>query len=228
MIQQRKKKNSSKVNLIWSVIFHSILILVAFFLAAKGGLIPPRFLPITMLRPEEKKPEPAKEKAPEPKVEPAKAAEPVKTVSVPQPQTQTVAAPPAVDTAPAVAPAATALPAFDFNDGAKEVVTSADPKAIYKALVEHTLRSHWHRPENMADDNFVAEVQLSVDASGALSGYQWMSGSGDASWDATVKAALATTPSISRPPPKDFPAAFVVRFDVESIEGGEAIQLSQR
>ena len=58
------------------------------------------------------------------------------------------------------------LPAFDFSDGAKEVQTISDPNAIYKALVEHTLRSRWNRPEDIADDTYVAEVELSVDSKG--------------------------------------------------------------
>jgi TonB family protein len=141
---------------------------------------------------------------------------------------ESAAAPAAVDAAPSVAPAAVSLPSFEFSDGAKEVVTASDPNAIYKGLVEHTLRSHWNRPEDMADDSFVAEVRLTVDAGGGVTGYQWLNGSGDKRWDDSVKAALAATKAISRQPPKGFPDSFVVKFDVESIEGGEPLQLSLR
>ena len=225
MIQKRKKSGSSRANLVWSVVFHAVLIVAAFFLAAKGGLIPPKFLPITMLKPEEKKIEPAKPKAPEPKVETAKAPEPPKTASIPQPKVETAAPPPA-DAAPSVAPAAAVLPDLDFGDGAKEVVSASDPNTIYKSVVEQALRSHWHRPEDVADDSFTAQVQLSVDSSGALLGSTWLKGSGDPRWDASVKTALAQTRTISRPPPKGFPSTFVVKFDVERVESADTLQLS--
>ena len=39
MIQERKKTNSSKVNLTISFIFHGILIMVVFFFAAREGML---------------------------------------------------------------------------------------------------------------------------------------------------------------------------------------------
>ena len=39
MIQQRKKRNSSKLNLTISFIFHGILILVIFFFAARERIV---------------------------------------------------------------------------------------------------------------------------------------------------------------------------------------------
>jgi TonB family protein len=126
-----------------------------------------------------------------------------------------------------VAPAAVSLPAFEFNDGAKEVV-SGDASAIYKGLVEHALRSRWNRPDDMTDDKFVAEVELTIGPDGAVSSYRWIRGSGDKRWDDTVRAALAQTKAISRPPPKGFPPAFTVRFDVQSEEAADTLQLSSR
>ena len=120
-----------------------------------------------------------------------------------------------------------ALPSFQFSDGAHEVESISDPSDIYKALVEHTLRSRWNRPEDMADDNFVAEVEVTIDPSGRVRDYHWMTGSGDARWDNSVKAVLAQTKVISRAPPKGFPEKFTVRFDVESMRT-ETIQLSSR
>ena len=69
MIQQRKKRNSSKVNLTISFIFHGILIVIVFFFAAREGLVGKKLkqLAVTMV-PKEKKIEPPKEKPPEPKV----------------------------------------------------------------------------------------------------------------------------------------------------------------
>jgi TonB family protein len=230
MIQQRKKHNSSKINLTISFIFHGLLILVVFFFAAREGLVGKKLkqLAVTMV-PKEKKPEPAKEKPAEPKTETAKTDQAPK-MAVPQPKTETAAAPPppAGDTAPAVAPAATSLPAFEFSDGAKAVETISDPNGIYKALIEHTLRSRWNRPEDISDEAYVAEVELNVDAKGRVTDYHWLKGSGNKRWDESVKAVVAQTKTISRPPPKGFPQQFPVRFDVETSRTEPLIQLSSQ
>ena len=133
-----------------------------------------------------------------------------------------------MDTAPAVAPAAASLPAFEFSDGAKPVQSLSDPNGIYKALIEHSLRSRWDRPENIADDAYVAEVELSVDAKGRVTDYRWLSGSGDKRWDDSVRAVVAETRTISRPPPKGFPQKFPVRFDVETSRTEPVLQLSSQ
>ena len=230
MIQQRKKRNSSKINLTISFVFHGILILVVFFFAAREGLVGKKLkqLAVTMVS-KEKKPEPPKEKAPEPKAEQAKTDQTPK-IAIPQPKVDTAAAPPppAVDAAPAVAPPAASLPAFEFSDGAKEVQSISDPTGIYKALIEHTLRSRWNRPEDIADETYVAEVELSVDAKGRVTDYRWLKGSGDKRWDDSVKAVIAQTKTISRPPPKGFPEKFPVRFDVETSRTEAVVQLSSR
>jgi TonB family protein len=108
------------------------------------------------------------------------------------------------------------LPSFAFSDGAKEVTSINDPIAIYKALVEHAVRSQWNRPEDMTDDNFAAEVEFTIDKKGRITNSRWMSGSGDARWDNSVKTAVAKVDSIGKEPPKTFPSRFIVRFDVES------------
>ena len=226
MIPQRKKSNSSKVNLIISAIFHGVLVVAVFYFAAKEGLLGKKLKELAVTMVKEKKPEPPKEKPPEPKVEQPKPQE-VKT-AVPQPKTETaVAPPPAADSTPTVAPAPAVLPAFGFDEGAREVQSISDPNSIYKALVEHTLRSHWSRPEDMADDNFVAEVELAIDKSGYVQDSRWVSGSGNTRWDQTVKDAVAQLKSISRPPPKGFPDKFLVRFDIESTKT-EAIEFGSR
>jgi TonB family protein len=230
MIQQRKKSNSSKINLTISFIFHGLLILVVFFFAAREGLVGKKLkqLAVTMV-PKEKKPEPAKEKPAEPKTETAKTDQAPK-MAVPQPKAETAAVPPpaAGDTAPAVAPATASLPAFEFNDGAKAVETISDPNGIYKALIEHTLRSRWNRPEDIADETYVAEVELIVDTKGRVTDHHWLKGSGDKRWDDSVKAVIAQTKTISRPPPKGFPQQFPVRFDVETSRTEPLIQLSSQ
>jgi outer membrane biosynthesis protein TonB len=224
MIQQRKKPNPSKTSLIISVVFHTTLILAVFFFAAREGILGKKLkqLTVTMV-PKEKKPEPPKEKPLEPKPDVPKPAEAPKMAAAAPKVTE--APPPVVATAPIAAPSAASLPAFEFNDGAKEVKTLSNPNDIYKALVEHALLSRWNRPENIADETFIAEVELSVDSSGKVREYRWLNGSGNARWDNSVKAALALTKAISRPPPKGFPDKFLVRFDVESLRT-ESIQVS--
>jgi len=54
-----------------------------------------------------------------------------------------------------------------------------------------------------------------------------LSGSGDARWDNSVKSAVAQVKAISKPPPKNFPDKFVVRFDVETAPV-EGLQISSR
>src|SRR4051812_32502679 len=203
---QRRKRNSSKINLTISFVFHGAIILAVFFLAAREGMLGKKLKEITVtMVPKKKKPEPPKEKEPEPKNEP-KPAELPKVAAVPAPKLQAASAPPpAVDAPPAVAPAPSAAPAFEFNDGAREVQSVSDPVAIYKGLVEHALRSRWNRPEDIQDDAFFVEVQLSIDAAGKISGYDWLKGSGDNRWDQSVKSAIASTKVISRAPPKNFP-----------------------
>lgn len=215
MIEQRTKRNSSRVNLIISVVFHSILVGCIFYFAAKEGLLGKKLKELTVTMEKVKKPETPKEKPAEPKIEQPKTEE--AKISVPQPKLEAVAPPPAgAGNAPAVAPAAVALPSFAFSDGAIDVQSISDPNGIYKALVEHTLHSYWDRPEDMADDAFVAEVELTIDKSGYVEDSRWVRGSGNSRWDQSVKDAVAQLKVISRPPPKGFPNQFVVRFDVES------------
>lgn len=227
----RRKTNSSKVNLTISLIFHGALVLLVVFFAAREGMLGKKLKEITVtMAPKEKKPEPPKEKPPEPKVEPPKPAETPKVAAVaPPPVMQNTAPPPppAQDT-PIAAPAAVNLPAMDFSDGAKDVQSVSDPNLIYKGLVEHALRSRWNRPEDMADEKFVAEVELSVDREGNVTGSRWLKGSGDLRWDNSVKAAIAATKVINRPPPKGFPASFLTRFDVESQRTEDVMHLSSK
>ncbi len=224
MIQKRKQRNSSKVNLMISAAFHGLLILAIIFFAAREGLIGKRLkqLAVTMV-PKEKKPEPPKEKPPEPKIETPKTPDSPK-MSLPPPPVESRAAAPAPDVAAPVeaAPAAVSLPSFEFHDGAKEVSSISDPNSLYQALVEHAFRSHWNRPEDAADERYVADAEVAVDASGEVTQYRWISGSGDKRWDDSVKAALEETKQISRPPPKGFPGKFDIRFDVEVVEAAPA------
>jgi outer membrane biosynthesis protein TonB len=229
MIQERKKTNSSKVNLTISFIFHGILIMVVFFFAAREGMLGKKLKQLSVTMTREKKPEPPKEKPPEPKVETPKTDQANK-MNVPQPKVDTASAPPPAAglVPPAAAPAAVSLPAFSFSDGAKTVETISDPNGIYKALVEHSLRSRWNRPEDIADETYVAEIELNVDSKGRVADTRWLKGSGDKRWDDSVKTVIAQTKVISKPPPKGFPEKFIVRFDVETSRTETLIQVGSK
>jgi outer membrane biosynthesis protein TonB len=213
--QPRKVKNSSKVNLLISLTFHTLIVLALFYFAAREGLLGKQLKKIAV--------EMVKEKPPEKPKEPEKAKEEPPKVDVPKMDTAKLDAPkeipspagPAVTAPPAVAPEALDVPSFVFTDGAKAVQTSRDPVQLYKGQIEYALRSKWNRPTEMADDNFAAEVEVAVSRRGEISDPAWKSGSGDKRWDDTVREAITATASLNRPPPTNFPPRVLVRFDVQ-------------
>ena len=210
--QPRKKRNSSRVNLLISFTFHALIVLVALYFAARGGLLGKQIQKISVEMIKEKPPE--KPKAPEkPKVEPPKV-EPPKVVAAPKVEPPKEPAPPPTAAPPTVAPPAAELPSFAF-EGGKAVETSSDPVQLYKGQVEYALRSKWDRPDNLKDNDYVAEVQLSVRRDGELSNPVWEKGSGNRIWDDSVRRALAAVTRMDRPPPTNFPPHIVVRFDVQ-------------
>lgn len=209
-----RKRNSSKVNLTISFVFHAILVVGAAYFAARSGALGHKMKTIVAtLEQKQKKPEPEKEKAKENKPEPAKVQE--AKVAPAAPKMQVATAPPPDIAAPSAAPAAAVIGDVDFTGGS--AVQASDPNDVYKGLVQDALRAKWRRPEDMADDNYSVEVQLTVDSKGNLGGYQWIQGSGDKRWDDSVKAALSQTKSINHAPPKGFPPTFNVRFDVDTV-----------
>ncbi len=86
---------------------------------------------------------------------------------------------------------------------------------LYKGYLEYTLRSKWYPPEDPPDGNYVAEVAVNVDRQGNLSQTQWLKGSGDEQWDASVKAVFKLVRQIDRRPPTNFPPNVTIRFDVQ-------------
>ena len=209
--QPRKKRNSSRVNFLISFTFHAALALVVLYFAARQGWLgqPLKKLSVDLIK--EKPPE--KPKEPEtPKIEPPKVVETPKPVEVPKPVEETKA-PPSV-APPIVAPPAAELPSFEF-EGGKSVVSSSDPVEIYKNAIEYAFRSKWNRPENMADDNYAAEVEVSVARNGQISDPVWKKGSCNSQWDASVRTAIAAVASMNRPPPTNFPPRIILRFDVQ-------------
>ena len=218
MADRRKEKRTSRLSVVISMVFHGVIIGALVFVAAREGILGKdlKKIAVTMV-PKEKPPEKPKEKLPEPKpeVEPPKPEQSKPVETVPQIAKAEITPPPAaVTAAPVAAPAAAALPAFDF-EGGKTVETTSDPHVIYKGFVEYTLRSRWDRPDGIADENYVAEVELAVDRGGRVQGMTWQRGSGDLAWDNSVKKVIAETSTIGRPPPKDFPDKVLVRFDVQ-------------
>src|SRR5215469_1057516 len=109
--QHRKKKNSSKVNLTISAVFHAVLVAVLLYFAAREGLLGKKIQKISVEMVKEKPPE--KPKEPEkPKVEPPKQ-EPPK-VEPPKVVQDTKQAPP-VTAPPVTAPPVAEVPSFEFD-----------------------------------------------------------------------------------------------------------------
>ncbi len=218
-VSKRHKRNSSRVNLVCALVFHLLLAFVAFFWAAREGTLGRRLREITVaIVPPEKPPEPEKPPPPpvvppkeEPKVQPEPPPEPIpKLVELTQPPPAAVAA---------VAPAAAVLPDFDFNDGAKVVETGTNAAILnYKSQVEYSLRSNWHRPDDMEDFGYASEVELAVSESGRITNYVFKAKSGNEKWDASVASAIVATRGLNFPPPKGLPNKFIVRFDVLATE----------
>jgi TonB family protein len=210
--QPPEDKNSSKVNLFISFIFHAALVLVVFYFAARQGFLGQEMQKITVQiikenPPEQPKPPP---KPPEelPRPEPVKVAETPKPVEAPKTQ-----APPAA-ALPTVAPPAADLPSFDFGGG-KDVISSSDPVELYRSAIELAFRSKWNRPENVNDDDYAVEVQVSVQPDGQISNIRWEKGSGSSAWDDSVRRAIAAVKNMDSSPPTNFPPYVNIRFDVQ-------------
>ncbi len=208
--QPRRKRNSSKVNLLISFIFHAVLVLVLVYFAARQGLLGKQLKKISIEMVKEKPPEKPKEppKVEPPKIEPPKVVETPKVAEAPKVQVPPTLAP------PVIAPPAAELPSFDF-EGGKAVESSSDPVQLYKGYLEYALRQKWNRPDDMADEGYVAEVEVSVDKKGGISDPEVIKSSGDSRWDGTVREVFAAVKNMDRPPPTNFPPRVVIRFDVQ-------------
>jgi protein TonB len=206
--QPRKKRNSSKVNLFISFVFHAVIVLTLLYFAARQGFLgkPLQKISVDLIKPKppEKPKEPEKPKVEPPKVEQPKVELP-KIVEAPKAQAVT---------APTIAPPAAELPSFEF-EGGKAVLSSSDPVQLYKSALEFAFRSKWNRPDNLLDDNYVAEVQVEIARDGKITGSQWQKGSGNSRWDNSVRAAIASVTGMERPPPTNFPPSVTIRFDVQ-------------
>lgn len=224
----RRRRNSSRVNLLISAAFHGVIVILLTYFAAREGLLGKELRKIAVEMVREKPPEPEKPKEPEKKPEEiAKEEKPAEETPTPTPDNPPpveVAKAPTVNNAaqsgtlapPPIAPPAIDVPSFAF-EGGRAVRTSSDPIELYRGLIEHSLRSRWERPADIADRYFVAEVDVEVDRKGALGASTWKKRSGHVQWDASVQAALAATRSVPRPPPTNFPGKVTIRFDVQEV-----------
>jgi TonB family protein len=224
-MNQRRKRSSSKTNLVISFIFHSLLVLGVFYFAARQGVMGDKMKSLVATLEQQKPKEQPKPPKEEPKVEPLKQVEQAKAVATPPPtvQAQSTATAP-LDAPPSVAPPT--LDASFFADGAKAVMEVSDPKLIYKGTIERALRSNWERPEDVKDDEFVAEVELVIDKQGKVTASHWVKGSGNPRWDKSVKAAVAATKAVGAAPPAGFPEKFMARFDVEMTRTEDVLKVS--
>ena len=213
--QPRKVKNSSKVNLLISFIFHAVLVLALLYFAAREGLLGKKLEKISVQMVKEKPPEKPKEP---PKIEPPKIETP--KIEPPKIVETRPAAPPTV-APPTVAPPVAELPSFDFSGG-KEVVSSSDPVQIYKGYMEYVLRSKWDKPDDMADDNYVVEMSMTVGKDGQLGAPVVQKSSGNEKWDDSVRQVFNAVKSFDRPPPTNFPPVVTIRFDVQ-LEDVESV-----
>jgi hypothetical protein len=208
---QPRKKNSAKVNVTISLVIHGLIFAAGAYWAAHEGVLGKKLRELSVgliakeKKPDEQKKAETKTDGPK-KVETVKTIEPTKTAAAP---TTKFVPPPAAAQA-ASAPPPVVIGDFTFD---KDSISTTDPIVFYKQQVETALRSRWNRPEGVADLDFVAEVEMRVDAQGKIMGYDWKKGSGNQPWDDSVKKALVG--AINRPPPNGFPDKFVVRFDVQ-------------
>jgi periplasmic protein TonB len=209
--QPPEDNNSSKVNLLISFIFHAALVLVVFYFAARQGFLGHEMQKITVQLIQEKPPEQPKP-PPKPPVEVPRP-EPVKPAVAQKPEEAPKVQAPAA-AASTVAPPPADLPSFDFGGG-RSVTSSSDPVDLYRSALEQAFRSRWNRPENMDDDNYAVEVQVSVQPDGQISDVQWDKGSGNSLWDESVRQAIASVKTMDTPPPTNFPPYVNIRFDVQ-------------
>jgi hypothetical protein len=216
--QQRKKRNSTRVNMLLAAVFHGLIVGVLLYFAAREGLLGKQIKKIAVEMVKEKPKPPEKPKEPEkPKVDVAKVEAP-KAAEVARIQPPKETAPPhsSIAAPPTVAPPVAELPAFEF-EGGKTVVTSSDPAQLYKGLLEAALRFNWERPKDVDDHTNLAEVEVAVDSAGDITDPVWKKKSGQKPWDESVLLAIASTKKMNRPPPTNFPPRVVVRFDVEAL-----------
>jgi hypothetical protein len=212
--EKRKKRNSTKINLVISACFHAVLVGAVLYFAAHEGWLGKQAQYLTAFIEQPKPPEKPKE-MPKPKEEVAKVDVPkAPDVPKPPPIVETHTAPPPSSVAPtAVAPPPADAPTFSFGEGAD--VKSGDAVEVYRDMLRRALELNWDRPTDNDDHTNVAEVEIAVDKqTGKISNAGFKMKSGQKEWDDSVQTAIASTPPVKTRVPTNFPSRVVVRFDV--------------
>jgi TonB family protein len=86
---------------------------------------------------------------------------------------------------------------------------------LYKGLLEYAFRSKWDRPRNLHDDDYTAEVRVTVDREGRSRNVKWLEGSGNTRWDNSVRQAVSAVKKMDAASPTNFPPNVIIRFDVQ-------------
>jgi outer membrane biosynthesis protein TonB len=220
--QARKPKNSSRINLIISLVFHGALVFVILYFAARGGILGKTMQNMTVNMVKEK---PVEKKEPEKQPEPPKETPKLATVAPTITHADTAPTAPAPSSEPAaMAPPAVDVAAFDF-DGGRQVI-SADPITLYKSAIQSAVLARWKRPDTLADrdKDFIADVEVTVDTSGHISHPDMTRSSRNQQWDDSVLKAITETADLGQVPPKGFPSRVIVRFDVQEQQADSILQ----
>ena len=205
-----KKRNSARVNLTIAVVLHVVVFLAAAWWAARSGILGKdlQALALTMVEKEKpKQPDVKKDDLAKQQEQVNKELENIRKEVATAPS----AAPPPPAALPSdiVAPPPVEASTINFGE------VDENPNGTYSGKIEQALRANWVRPEGIDDLKYVAEIEVSIDKKGAITGYKWLSGSNDPRWDESVKKAMASIKSLGSAPPPQFPPNFMVRFDVQ-------------
>ena len=208
----------SKKGVALSVLFHVLIALVLFFVAAREGAMGEKFKKIAVvIVPKKKEVEkPKEEKKPElPKVEEAKKETPKpKTAPIQEAMAKPVehakAPPVLIDQA---APAAVIASDFAFG-GSSTVATTTDPVEAYQGLVQYELETCWSYPKDLKQMGLITEVEVTVDSKGGVTFKGWKQKSQNKEWDDSVEKVFQKPRTLRRQPPTGFPSLVVVRFDM--------------
>ena len=171
-MSQRRKSNSSKVNLTISLVFHTLLVRAVFFLAARGGDARQEAQGThrhcgegkeagaaqgkgagtqggdrqagRSAQDRRRRTGPARWRTPPPLLPPERPG----WLRRPRPM----------------------CPVWSSPMAPRMCSPNPIPRLLYKGLVESALRAHWNRREDIADDSYVAEIELAIDPQGNVTG----------------------------------------------------------
>lgn len=195
----------NKKNLLIAFVFHILIVIPILFFASHEGILGKKMKELSvMLIPKPKIEEIQKTVTPpSPVIPPLDIPKPVSQPTIPQIVSPSI---------PSAAPAAVALPAFDFSDGAKAVRTLNDPTQIYKSYVEHYVKTLWIVPDNIAG---IVEMEVIIDKNGQITSTKMVAKNDDL-WAASVLDVFKKVKNFPKVPPQGFPLTFNIRFDTQN------------